>query len=380
MAANAHEGEIGWLTSSEAKVRQLRDGVFSGAGLRATGAISGLARRLRVVSADPADAIPQANLVILAVPAYAHRQVLERICPYLRDDAVLGFAPARAGLEFELGKIVQGIAPHGNRTVFGLQTLPWLCRVREVGRHIEVMGVKSRVFAAVLPGGAAADLVHRMTRLFGIEVLPLSNFLNLTLGNPGQVIHTGRMYALFGRRPGRTYHTEEIPRFYEELDQHAALLIDALSKEVVAVARAIEEASGGMLDLSGVLPIQQWLRMSYPREIRDCTTLLSCFRTNEAYRGVRTPMWEVSPGVFEPDFDHRFLAEDVPCGLVVVRAVAELVGVATSVIDEVIDWAQQKLGRQYLVDGRLRGRDMAALRIPQNHGIHSARALIQAFL
>jgi hypothetical protein len=69
---------------------------------------------------------------------------------------------------------------------------------------------------------------------------------------------------------------------------------------------------------------------------------------------------------------------DVPFGLVVVRALADLVGAATPQIDEVIAWAQEKLGRQYLVDGRLRGRDVPALRIPQNHGIRTVRALVEA--
>jgi hypothetical protein len=42
--------------------------------------------------------------------------------------------------------------------------------------------------------------------------------------------------------------------------------------------------------------------------------------------------------------DARYLVEDVPYGLVVTRGIAELAGVKTPVIDQVITWSQERMG------------------------------------
>jgi hypothetical protein len=88
-------------------------------------------------------------------------------------------------------------------------------------------------------------------------------------------------------------------------------------------------------------------------------------------------MAEVGPGRFVPDFAYRYMTEDVPYGLVVTKAVAELAGVETPMIDEVVTWAQSVTGRRYLVGGKLEGPDAKGLPIPQNHGISTSADLIE---
>lgn len=69
-----------------------------------------------------------------------------------------------------------------------------------------------------------------------------------------------------------------------------------------------------------------------------------------------------------PDFQARYLSEDVPYGLVVTRGYAELLGVPTPMMDQVITWAQEKLGKEYLVNGKLSGADIHNTRAPQRYG------------
>jgi hypothetical protein len=81
-------------------------------------------------------------------------------------------------------------------------------------------------------------------------------------------------------------------------------------------------------------------------------------------------------GGLVPDFTTRYLAEDIPYGLVVTRGIAELVGTATPVMDKVITWAQARLEREYLVAGKLQGRDLRATRAPQRYGITKINELV----
>ena len=43
---------------------------------------------------------------------------------------------------------------------------------------------------------------------------------------------------------------------------------------------------------------------------------MQAFHTNSAYAGLKHPMKIGEDGLFYPDFNHRYLTEDVPYGIV----------------------------------------------------------------
>ena len=55
-------------------------------------------------------------------------------------------------------------------------------------------------------------------------------------------------------------------------------------------------------------------------------------------------------------------------GLVVTRGIAELAGVATPHMDEVILWCQKMIDKEYLVNDKLAGKDLHSTRAPQHYG------------
>merc|ERR1739841_45365 len=69
-----------------------------------------------------------------------------------------------------------------------------------------------------------------------------------------------------------------------------------------------------------------------------------------------------------PNFRYRYFTEDLPMGLVVTRGIAALAGVKTPHMDDVILWCQEMLGKEYLVDGELKGKDLEYTRAPQRYG------------
>ena len=151
--------------------------------------------------------------------------------------------------------------------------------------------------------------------------------------------------------------------------------MEQMSREALSVARAIETHSGGALDLRGVVPVHEWLQSAYSHVTADPTTVATCFRTGPI-QARKAPMIEVSPGRFVPNFDYRYLTEDVPFGLVITRAMAEIASVATPAIDEVIYWAQSNMRKTYLADGKVQGPDVRELPIPQNYGVSTLADLI----
>merc|ERR1719334_1000028 len=90
-------------------------------------------------------------------------------------------------------------------------------------------------------------------------------------------------------------------------------------------------------------------------------------------------MKEVQGG-YVPDFQFRYLSEDVPTGLCFTRGVAELLGVKTPTIDKVMYWCQDKLGKEFLTKGgKMAGANVSETRAPQAYGVTSKSQLC-AFL
>jgi hypothetical protein len=191
--------------------------------------------------------------------------------------------------------------------------------------------------------------------------------LALTLANTGQLIHPGIMYDLFADWDGKPFHTDDVPLFYQGLSEEGAQTLAGLSDDVQAIRARLEP----VLDLSAVRPLKAWLLRSYGDAIADPSSLHSAFVTNRAYAGLKAPVREVLPEQFAPDLRARYLAEDVPFGLAVSRAIAQLAGVETPTMDAVIAWAGAQLGKDYL------DRDASAARIPQKYGLGSLEALMR---
>lgn len=91
--------------------------------------------------------------------------------------------------------------------------------------------------------------------------------------------------------------------------------------------------------------------------------------TNKVHTGSEHPCIQGEDKKFLPDLNHRYLAEDCPTGLCFSKGLAELCDISTPTIDKVISWAQQSLGKEWLGDGKMQGKNVSETRAPQGVGI-----------
>ena len=125
-----------------------------------------------------------------------------------------------------------------------------------------------------------------------------------------------------------------------------------------------------------VVHIHLWLVRRYSHDISNKSTLYKAIQTNAAFQGIKHPVKTTEDGKFVPDFTHRYMTEDVPYGLVVIRGIAQIVGVQTPKIGKVLKWCQEKMGKEYLVNSKLQGKDVASSRAPQRYGFTSLESIL----
>jgi len=329
---------------------RLRAGLTAGGGITARFAGESIVGRPHHVSADPAEVIPQSDVILLALPAFAHGPILEAIAGFIKPNVSLGAVPARSGFDFQARSILN--ERDLSLRIFGLQTLPWACRIAIYGQTVDILGTKAEAAFAISPTDESSDWARQLTTLFGLELVPVDSFLTLTLANTGQLIHPGIMYGLTRDMVSRPFGKNEIPLCYQGGDPSTAEILQAMSDEVQAITSELADRLPDF-KTNEVLPIY----------------------TNQAYAGLRVPTRSPGPDTFVVDYTARYLSEDVPYGLVVIRGIAELVDVRTPTIDKVIVWAQTRLGKQYMANGTLSGPDLAETRAPQVYGIQTFSGL-----
>ncbi|KKM10171.1 hypothetical protein SY88_14755 [Clostridiales bacterium PH28_bin88] len=357
------------------EAKRLEDGARVNEGIELVGLHQGLKGKPDRVSKTPQEVVAEAEMVLIVAPAFAHENMLREMAPYLKENVLLGAMPARSGFEYMASRILRE-AHKNHAVIFAMQTLPWACRLVGYGQKVKILGQKERVGVAAIPATAAPGVAELLTRLLGVEIYPMRHMLANSLANVGQIVHPGIMYGLFKNFSGETFMEDAIPLFYHGVDEDIVELLQRMSDEILQLTKSIQARFPGVR-LDDVLPLKEWLRTSYAGSIADPSTLLTCFTTNRAYDGLKAPMRPTGTGFFVPDFTSRYLVEDVPMGLLVTRAIAQLAGVSTPIIDEVLAATSRWLQQEYLVSGKLVGKDLKPTRIPQNYGISSLEQLVQ---
>jgi len=324
--------------------------------------------RPTLVTKDPAQAVTGCDLIIIPLPAFAHRSYLETIAPYVSEGCTVTGMPSYPGFMWEV-KHVFGQKANGIKVV-GCNTLPWATRFTSYGYTADVLGTKS-----VMMGCSAkrTDVLSTQLCIGKHPCLQWGSGLCSDLQTNNPLIHLAIMYARWRDWDGKPL--KEKPLFYQGVDEFGAKAMSDMSDEILATRDALVKINPS-LDLKNVEHIKERFVVSYGPQIADKSTLRGCLVTNSAYVGLTHPMIEVEGGL-APNFGYRYMTEDLPIGLVPLRGIAELAGVKTPRIDEVLRWAQKVANKEYLrEDGKLDGKDIKETRAPSNFGITTVDQII----
>ncbi len=333
---------------------------------------------------NDASVVAEADVVAFVMPAFAHGGYLKAIQPYIRKlgskapggRVILGAMPGQSGFDIQARHIL-GEEIFNSIALFALQSLPWVARLSQFGKSVDVLGTKLIVDAAVNPSSMAKDVLGIVQKLMAgpqprLNLIP--SMLAITLMNPNQISHPSITWCQYRNWDGKTPF-EKPPPFYNGANEEMGEMMNKISNEILEVKKFLESRFN--LDLTGVMHVRDWMLQTYGDEIKDQSSLHNMFRTFEPFNGLTHPMVKRDDGKYMPDFKQRYLAEDVPIGLMVTRGIAELCGIKTPNIDTVIEFASKCLGKSFLVGGKVAGPDINMTRSPQAFGITSIEEFVK---
>lgn len=282
--------------------------------------------KIAVISKNPGDVIPLSDVVLLCLPGFLIKDELERIKPYLGIRTFVGSVFSSTGFFFEAQTVLKAEQP-----LWGFQRVPFISRVDEYGKSAHLLGYKSSYNIAVenVSDQAKMNFASMMQDWFERPVALLKNYYEVSLTNSNPLLHTSRLYTMFGgNNDGRVY--SRMICFYEEWTEEAADLYIKMDAEFFTLLKVLPVTDGF---LPTVLDYY---------ESRDAKSLAAKLASIEGFKGIPSPMKQVKDG-WIADYESRYFTEDFPFGLKYIWHLAHENGISCPNIDKVYEWGMSKI-------------------------------------
>lgn len=295
-------------------------------GIEYAGALGDGLQPIALITTDIAAAMDGADLVLVMVPTHAHEAMARSVAPHLVSGQILMVSPGHTLLLVPQTLRRCGVA---EPVTCETGTLPYICRMEGSARVRITQPSRHQAFAA-FPACETARLTAQVEPLFPM-IRPVSSVLDTVFPYTNAIHHPPAFLCNAGRvesTGGDYFH------YYDGITPSVGRLIDRLDAERLEVAHAL-----------GCDPAplpEHFLRMGYTTEAaRDSGLAYEVFHQSEADRYIRAPS----------TLDYRFFTEDVPYGLVPLSELGGFAGVATPIIDAMIEICSALMDRDFRTDG-----------------------------
>jgi opine dehydrogenase len=304
------------------------DEIKQNGGIRLEGDVEGFATpQLATTSID--EAIAGADLIMVVMPALAHKNIASLLAGCIDDNQVLLLTPGRTGGALEVYHTWRRYQVKKKVILAECQTFLYATESRGPA-HVEVMKVKNRVRASALPATDTRAFMNRIGQIYP-EYAAATNVLETSINNTGAVVHPAPMLMNSGLLE-RAARGEDL-RYYR----------DIISEFVCShVMEKIDREKGEIAQAFGVpvFNVRQWYRECYDVEGES---LYEVLQSNPYYLGFSAPNHVLA---------YHHVLDEVPNSLVPLCELGSLVGVAAPMTAAIVDLASAALGFDFWSEGR----------------------------
>lgn len=282
---------------------------------------------LSQISANAEDVIPKADLVLFCLPGFANESELRKIQPYLRKDTYVGTVFASSGFFFKALEILPATQP-----LFGFQRVPFISRIEKYGHSANLLGYRDCYYMAVehVSEDDKMSFAEWWQEILSRPVHLLTNYYEASITNSNPILHTARLYSMFGDWTIEKGTFNHNILFYEEWTDKASEYLIKMDGELFRLLDVLPVRKGYLTPL---------LKYYESHDVKSLTAKISSI---SGLKGITSPMKECDGG-WIPDFTSRYFTEDFPFGLHTIWQLAHKHNVDIPVIDKVYNWGISEL-------------------------------------
>jgi len=324
LAMAGHLGINGFKVNLFNRGQQKIRPVSKRGGIKVEGEVKGLGK-VNLACKNIEECLDGVDVLMVVVPANAHRFIAQICAPYLKENQVVILNPGRTGGTLEFFHVLRDKGL--KRFPFLAEAQTFLYASRALGpAHARIFSVKNAVPLATLPAYWIPGVVKIINRAFP-QFVPGDNIFKTSFDNIGAVFH-----------PALTILTAS---WIEETHGDFEYYIQGASE---SVSKVLERLDQERLDVAAALGIKamsakNWLYTAYSATGKD---LREAIHDNPGYLGIKAP----------DRLHHRYIDEDVPMSLVPLASIGEMLKVETPSIKSIIHLASIMRDKDFWEEGR----------------------------
>ena len=297
--------------------------------LPSTGLAGGFAKPARITTrAD--EAVGEAEIVLIVVPAFAQSAILDLIAPHLREGQTLVLMPGGFGAAVLCYKKLTEKFGIKGVLIAETATLPYACRKLDA-TSVWIRGRKALFDISTYPGKNTGEVLELFQRLYP-DAIAADNVLQTALNNLNPFVHP----PIILLNAGSVDRGERTLFYHEALTISARRLIEALDKERLTLG----EALGLTLQ-----PIYQLMLGHYRHQGAQGENIQEVAGHSLIYS------WSYTPDSLES----RYLTEDIPMNLFPLAELAKQVRSPYATMETMISLGSTVLDRDLRQDARTLG-------------------------
>ena len=310
--------------------------------------------------------VKNADLIWFAgVPIHHNPELIKKIKPFISNNkhVFIGSICAYGGfnwvVERELGKPNKEF----NYTVFGTQLIPWCCGTKEYGKTGIIYGAKRLLRIATIDNDSK-NIKSILKPILKQELVD-TDFLASSLWPNNSSLHPPILYGLFKNWNGKSiFDPNKLPVYiYAEMTNESGYYVVKMDEELNKIVEALRIKLPNNKYLKTSFYMKKCVLENYEDQVSDKTDTITCIKTNSAFGKHKIPYEKKNNGVV-PIINHKFFVTDLPFGLILFKDLALSLNVNTPIIDDIIEWNQNLIKKEYIVNGKLIGKDIDDAIVP----------------
>jgi len=281
------------------------------------------------VTTDPAEAVDGAEIIVIVTGGTFQEGAAISLAPLLRDGQLILLIQGNTGGALVVRRALDRAGCTARIDIAEMDNYPYSCwrlgptRIRPIVR-------KRWLQIAAFPGNRIEAVFAKLSPLFP-EAVAAHSVISTGFMNANAMLHVANCVGNAGH-----IDNGEAYKFYAEgVTPAVARLYRAINAERVAVAAAFG---------ASVPSLEDWFERVYGVRGADLSETCRLLTSNSdgPYQATGTPN----------SWTHKYIAEDVPVGLMPMRALAAAGGVPTPAIDSVIRIACVMAGNDFATEAR----------------------------
>ncbi len=303
--------------------------------IHSEGLIDGFVEIERITD-DLERAIDNTDIILITTPANSHKELAVQIAHKIKKETVIVLNPGRTFGALEFHSVYSQFNRKYKQTIAEAQTIIYTCR-RTGDDSVKIIALKSDVLLSTFDANKNKDIIGKLPACVQEFFVPAKSMIETSIGNVGMILHCAPLLLNAGWTESER---SSYKYYYDGITPTVGKLIDEIDMERVAVSEALGHR---------VESTKEWLIRTYHVTGEN---IYECIQNNEAYEMIDAPK----------TLDHRYIFEDVPCGLVPLESIGTKLGLKMEYTALIIDLASKLMN----VDFRKTGRNLESLGIGTN--------------